>query len=420
MKIYCGKPVVMGLDAAMKTHQIYLIPGFFGFSSFGDFKYFAHVREILEECFEVAGVDARIHYARTSPTSSIRRRSARVAAMIAESSGAPEDPIHLIGHSTGGLDARLLTAPGVQLKSSVDIEAIARRVRTVVTVATPHYGTPVAAFFTSLLGQKVLRLMSLGTVYVLRFGQLPLWVAQKLAGAVVWSNNRVEVQAGVLDQIYTHLLQDFSPDRRAVLTDFFAEVTADQSLLPQLSPEGMDLFNAHATLRPNVRYGSVVCMAPEPGWRSMFRAGMRPYAQATHGLYRLLYTRAKVMLESDLPELTPDQKTALQAVFGAVPGPSANDGMVPALSQVFGDIIHATWADHLDVIGHFGDYHHHPPHIDWLVTGARFDRRHFEALWTDVAGWLVGTQVVATQAPPPSDMQWRVRSVIDRIRSARR
>ncbi|NUN16522.1 MAG: triacylglycerol lipase [Myxococcales bacterium] len=404
----------------MKTHQIYLIPGFFGFSSFGEFRYFAHVREILEEYLDAAGVDARVHYARTSPTSSIRRRAARVAAMIAESSGAPEDPIHLIGHSTGGLDARLLTAPGVQLKTSVDIEAIARRVRSVITVATPHYGTPVAAFFTSLLGQKVLRLISLGTVYVLRFGQLPLWVVQKLAGAVVWSNNRVEVRAGVLDQIYTHLLQDFSPDRRAVLAEFFAEVTADQSLLPQLSPEGMDLFNAHATLRPKVRYGSVVCMAPEPGWRSALRAGVRPYAQATHGLYRLLHARAKAMSESDLPGLTPDQEAILREVFGRLPTIGDNDGMVPALSQVFGEVIHATWADHLDVIGHFGDHHHHPPHIDWLVTGARFDRRHFESLWADVARFLVGAQLSSAQVPSTSHTAWRMKSVVDRFRTARR
>src|SRR5204863_363904 len=91
-----------------------------------------------------------------------------------------EGAVHVIGHSSGGLDARLLVAPGVSLPSDASVERVARRVATVITVATPNRGTPLASFFASLLGQRLLRFLSLWTVYVLRFGRLPISVFAKL------------------------------------------------------------------------------------------------------------------------------------------------------------------------------------------------------------------------------------------------
>lgn len=376
-------------EPAGQTHHVFLIPGFFGFANFGDFKYFWHVREVLDERLRAAGIDARTYSVRTSPTASIRTRAARLAEIIA-AADTGDDPIHLIGHSTGGLDARLLTTPGVSLHTKVDVESIAARVRTVVAVSTPHYGTPLASFFASLLGQKALELISLATIYVLRFGKLPLKALTLAMGGFLWTNNRIVLGTGVLDQVHSMLLADFTEDRRALLDSFFSEVMADQSLLPQLSPAGIDLFNALATKRSTVRYGSVVTAAPPPGLRTAARLGLGVYAQLTYALYRALYSRASSMLPTNMPPLSPEQWKALRQGLGKIPGPADNDGMVPALSQVFGDVVHAAWADHLDVIGHFGDARHDPPHVDWLITGAKFDRGHFERLWGDVAAYVVG------------------------------
>lgn len=371
--------------------HVFLAPGFFGFANFGDFKYFWHVREVLEERFRALGVDVQIHPGRTAPTASIRTRAGRLADIIA-AADTGDAPIHLIGHSTGGLDARLLVTPGVSLPTGADVEAIARRVRSVVAVSTPHYGTPLASFFMSLLGQKALEMISLATIYVLRFGRLPLKALTLLTGALTWTNSRVVFRKGVLDQVHEMLLADFTEDRRALLDSFFSEVIRDQSLLPQLSPEGIDLLNALAQRRDGVRYGSVVTAAPPPGLRTVARIGLSPYAQATYALYRALYARAALMAPSHVPPLTSAQWRALRDGFGAIPRLTDNDGMVPALSQVFGDVIHAAWADHLDVIGHFGDPRHEPPHVDWLTTGAHFDRSHFERLWGDVAAWIVASE----------------------------
>ena len=96
-----------------ETHHIYLIPGFFGFINFGRLVYFGHVRDALERSFDGRGVRTEIHRVRVSPTASLRRRAAEILETIAETS--PRGPIHLIGHSTGALDARLLCTPGVDL-----------------------------------------------------------------------------------------------------------------------------------------------------------------------------------------------------------------------------------------------------------------------------------------------------------------
>jgi len=80
----------------------------------------------------------------------------------------------------------------------------------------------------------------------------------------------------------------------------------------------------------------------------------------------------------------------LRRAYGELPSPDANDGLVPTLSQAWGRVIHAAVADHLDVLGHFRDATHAPPHVDWLVTGSGFTRRRFEALWADVAKFLAG------------------------------
>ncbi len=84
----------------------------------------------------------------------------------------------------------------------------------------------------------------------------------------------------------------------------------------------------------------------------------------------------------------------LRHTYGVIPSPADNDGIVPTRSQAWGHVLHAAVADHLDVLGYFGDASLEPPHVDWIVTGSGFTRRRFEALWNDVARFL-GTGPVA-------------------------
>lgn len=370
----------------MARHHIYLVPGFFGFANFGDFKYFAHVRDHLRDWLAERGVAAAIHYAPTFPTASLRRRAGRLVEVVAETADG-DGPIHLIGHSTGGLDARLAVAPQASLICDVDPEPYARRVRSVVAVASPHHGAPTAAFFTSLLGQRLLGLLSLITVHVIRLGSIPLPAVLVLTGALSSAGALRAISGGVLDQVYQQVLRDFTPERRDQLAAFFREVESDQTLLVQLTPEGLDLFNAMAVERDGVRRGSVVAQARPPSLERNLDVGLSPTHQAMYALFRGLYQIASTMRADLLPELTSDQRDALRLAYGRVPSARGNDAIVPTLSQVWGSVIHAAWADHLDVIGHFDEPHHAPLHVDWVRTLSGFSRPQFEAMWDAVAAF---------------------------------
>jgi triacylglycerol lipase len=366
-------------------HHLILVPGFFGFANLGDFAYFGHVRDYLTDVGPSFGLDGDIHVALSEPTSSLQRRAALLAETVSSLLDARGGQVSLIGHSSGGLDARLLLAPGVELATAVNVERCAASVRAVVTVASPHHGTPLAKHFTSLFGQKLLALLSLATVYTLRTGRLPIGFVLRLARLLRRPGAR---PVGVVDQLFLQLLGDFSGKRRRAIEAFFRTVGSDNGLGAQLSPAMMETFNASTPDRPGVRYASVVTRARPPGVRTLARAGLGPYAQATHALFAVLYRFAAGRAGDPPKRLQPAQAEALRSAYGRLPDHRANDGIVPTLSQVWGQVIAAVWADHHDVIGHFHRPTHVPRHFDWVASGTGFDRPQFEALWRKVAEYL--------------------------------
>jgi hypothetical protein len=370
----------------MPAHHVYLVPGFFGFANLGQITYFGHVRRVLGAGLRARGLDARLHVVRVHPTASLARRTAAVAEKIAATARGRDAAVHLVGHSSGGLDARLLTAPGCALPARTDVERIASRVRTVVTVATPHHGTPLASFFATLRGQKLLQLVSLGTMHVLRFGHLPLSVVLGL-GAFVARLDDLAVNSDLLDEVFERLLGDFTPGRRRLVGSLLDEVVRDQALLVQLTPEAMEVFAASVGARPSVRYGCVVTQAARPRLRSRLAAGLDPAAQVSRSFFGALYRLAAATPRRLAPGLEPAQARALRRGYGSLPGPEANDGIVPTRSQAWGRVLHTAVADHLDVLGHFR-VDDDSSHVDWLFSGSRFDRRQFEALWGDVARFV--------------------------------
>ncbi|HET7752609.1 MAG TPA: hypothetical protein VFK85_01760 [Anaeromyxobacteraceae bacterium] len=376
--------------------HVLLVPGFFGFANLGDFAYFGHVHDLLRATGPEAGIDGDVRVVTTIPTASLPTRAARVAEAITELVAQRGGVVSIVGHSSGGLDARLAVAPGATLPTSVDVEAAAQRVESVVTVSTPHHGTPVAHLFNSVFGQQLLRLLSLSTIYVLRAGRLPLGVVLRLAG---WFARPGAPPSGVLDQLFQQLLSDFSLERRRAVERFFQGVGGDQNLLPQITPAGTDVFNASIGDRPGVRYASVVGRARPPGLRSTLAAGLDPYAQATHALYMALYRLASRTPRGRAPPLNPEQRKVLYRAYRLPTDHRANDGMVPTLSQVRGDVLAAVWADHLDIIGHFHHPTHVPPHVDWLTSGTRFDRQDFESVWRKVAAFVGGRAATVSGAP---------------------
>jgi hypothetical protein len=74
--------------------------------------YFVGVRQALEESFARRGFDVSITEVPTLPAASIRHRAARVLETLVEIRARYEASIHIVGHSTGELDARLAIAQG--------------------------------------------------------------------------------------------------------------------------------------------------------------------------------------------------------------------------------------------------------------------------------------------------------------------
>lgn len=383
---------------APARQYVFLVPGFFGFANLGDLKYFAHVREVLTDALARQGVAAEVISVKTWPTSAIQRRAQRLLEQIVEHAGGSDAPIHLVGHSSGGLDCRMLVARGASLSTELPADAIASRVRSVVTVATPHYGTPLASFFMTVPGGHLLRLLSLSLIYSLRYGRLPLSAIVQMAGILVKLDSLV-AENDPMDQIYDQLLSDFSTERQREIREFFHEVQHDQSLIQQLVPQALERFNAFTRDVADVRYGCVVTRARTPGVGSTMSAGLSAYAQASHALYVALWKLTSRMPADRLPLPGAEQVRVLTQAYGSLPEPQESDGFVPTLSQLWGEVIHAAHADHHDVIGHFDDPTHDPPHYDWITCGSGFRRPQFEVMWGRVAQFIARESVagVATR-----------------------
>lgn len=174
----------------MAKHHVVLVPGFFGFGNLGSLTYFVGVKQALEKSFAEQQVDVEVTEVPTLPTASIRHRAALVLETLARVSAEDDAPLHVIGHSTGGLDARLAIAPTASLPTQVEFDPH-ERVRSLVTVATPHFGTPLATAFSSAMGKPLLHLAALSVSYLLQYGRLPLGVLLKMGEIVTKLDDRI-------------------------------------------------------------------------------------------------------------------------------------------------------------------------------------------------------------------------------------
>ena len=368
----------------MQRH-VFLIPGFFGFANLGDFAYWGPVHRKLGELLDEAGMPAELHCVKSLPTASLRARTRCLLEAIAATRPGPRAIIHLIGHSTGGLDARMLLTPAVDLQTKIDAKRIARKVCSSVSVATPHLGAPIASFFTSLLGRKLLQLLSVLTIAALRRGELPLSVWAKMAGLFALPASVGGATGSLASQLYRQLLADFNAQRRAQVQELLTEVERDQSLLTQLTVETMDLFNAAAGDRAGVFYGSVVTRARPPSLATTREIGLDPIDQAQQAFYYSL-SRLAAGYEFPLPDKT--YRQALKQRLGEIPDSAANDGIVPTLSQPWGRCIAVAQADHLDIIGHYRDEDDSDHNYDWLTTHSDFQAAEFNDVWQRVVEFL--------------------------------
>lgn len=111
--------------------KIVLAHGFLGFGQLagGKVDYFNGIKA------EYARRGHEVLTPSVPPLGSIRDRSLELATQIGAAWGRSTDDIYMIGHSMGGLDCRRVIATD---------DKIGARVPRLVTICTPHYGSPVA------------------------------------------------------------------------------------------------------------------------------------------------------------------------------------------------------------------------------------------------------------------------------------
>jgi hypothetical protein len=259
-------------------------------------------------------------------------------------------------------------------------------VRTAITVNTPHYGTPLAGYFATVSGTRLLYALSLLTVVSLSVGEPSLALFSRLLSGVGSVDSLFGGDLKLVSRVTDSILRYVDRDAREEIHDFLSQVRVDQGGVIQIMPEAMDLFNAATENARDVRYASIASAAPPPRSLRFAKRIRSPYAVFTAALYSTLYQftsqRSKVY-----PYARPNlrQTQLFAAGIDQAVTENSNDGIVPTLSMLWGDLLWAGEADHLDVLGHFHDDCSPAEHVDWVTSGARFTRQRFGALLDAIA-----------------------------------
>lgn len=364
--------------------KIYLVPGFFGFAQLGAYSYFHQVASVIEQKLAKKGLVTEVIEVDTIPTGSIRRRAKKLIEVIKNTGGIDCDHLHFVGHSAGGLDIRLLLSPNTTIAATSEEESIASKTRSVITLATPHHGTPMANFFTSLSGQNLLLLLSLMATSVP--GRYGLYYSAKLlrlfSNIDTWVGNRADIIDNLSDRLWTH----FKPEEGDMVWDYLRRIASDQGAMIQLTPEAMDLFNGAVKNHPNVPYFSFVTVGPKPKVKSLLPTFGAIYQSISHLLYTLCYRiTAKEHRHYRYPKPSEAILEYFESALAFKVDEHANDGIVPTLSQLWGELGGIYTADHMDVVGQFQHIYEGLPYSTWMTSGSAFDGLRFDRLWQDIS-----------------------------------
>lgn len=367
-----------------RLSQVYLVPGFFGFTAIGGLNYFHRVEEVLTQFLKERGVDTEVIEVETQPTGSIRRRAIRLMDTVIACGGERAAGLHFVGHSTGGLDIRLLLTPGVQLVPSDDERRIADKTLSVTTLSTPHFGTPLANLFTNINGRNLLYILTL--LITSKPGRITSHFLARLISTVAHLDDYLGQKNTILDSIAERLLRQIHHRRDHKFWDFFRQISRDQGALVQLTPEAVDLFNAAVPNSRGIFYTSFVTAAPPPRLALNYLSGRNFYARLTRALFSLCHLVAQRVHEH-YPYPSPARRVAdqIQKNLPFKLSQGTNDGIVPTLSQVWTRVGGVIMADHLDVVGQYPHTVKGKFYPGWLNSGAGFSDADFQKLWGSVA-----------------------------------
>jgi pimeloyl-ACP methyl ester carboxylesterase len=389
---------------------VVLVPGFLGFDALGSFAYFAQgiataIRVTLEERKKLEPSELVVVPCNTVPGGSLAERQGYLRKELAEivryygrHTPPGELRVHLFGHSTGGLDAELLTyeRPLSGPAWSEEDRALRGALRSVVTIGAPLAGThladsALARLLTTGRGRAASDDVSWWSADTLREG--PRQLAETLfAGSRLVGS----------DLLVGEVLQGALFDGR-MLGRFLRSLLLNRQLLGDLRPAFIrELVTAN---RPDdslaelhrARFVTVARNSAKP----------LPSAQLFEALHRLTAQNVSASDHADavLHALDDGLRSREIPVLGAVMAPSpltpaANDGIVNSALQLShwdmqrrtGDkptrIAALVVADHVDVLGYFPSSarSHRDRANGFLTSGSEFREAEFSQLCRAIAG----------------------------------
>lgn len=360
---------------------VLLVPGLFGFGTFGSLprrlSYFERVGGVLASTLRLPSTRVLVHAPRPTAPFSVRVASlhARVTELLSE--GLPDGPverIHLIGHSTGGVDVRLLLNgkyfwPGGP--TDEDRTRFIGRIGAAVAVSAPHHGSPIALRLRAA-AEAFLPLVTLAAIASASREGTKDW---GLDDWLEMSRSLVTTPKALRERV-TKLLETETPDTMNDVLGYLGAIYRERALLDDLVPWAMKRLNesiAGGELRTTTDF---VTVSPPPPLLS-------PPGRDLLGrfLYQWSYTFTRPEKSKREPFPTGpfiDRDAAPLRV------PGASDGVVPSASQAFsGEAEGVILADHLDTVGHFDS--HEYLGFSVFKSDANFDDDRFEQVWKHVA-----------------------------------
>jgi pimeloyl-ACP methyl ester carboxylesterase len=282
--------------------------------------------------------------------------------------------IHLVGHSSGGVDAQLLTCdkPLASDRWSTTEQEIRKKIRSVITIAAPHHGTCLSDAPLAQLLVDPVRNHALLPSLALPLFNLSRLIAKQADGPVIAS----------------YMLANLPESAR-----FVAQLMLHRGLVQDLAPRSMAAIRANSvcTHKPFTR--SFVTVTPVVNSADPFFRELRALtADTSKSPADALVKQALDLLRASGEKMIRNPGAAIEFTDGI------SDGVVNSARQLLDpsdpkELAGIVVADHADVIGHYDRtdalMSEEPLNLGLFHSGAAFGDDQFFELYRRVGNCIL-------------------------------